>query len=36
MSALKTGEVANSRMAAIIQKKQAEMNMPVEKSGGGV
>lgn len=36
MSGLKTGEVANSRMAEIVRRKQQEMDMPVRRSGGGV
>ena len=35
MSALKTGEVAHSRMAVIINRKQKEIT-PVTRSGGGV
>ena len=36
MSALKTGEVAHSRMAFIIDRKQKDIKMPVNRSGGGV
>ena len=36
MSALQTGEVANSRMAVIIERKQKEMDMSVRRSGGGL
>ncbi len=37
MSALKSGEVANVRMASIIQQKQRESApIPVDRSGGGL
>ena len=36
MSALKTGEVANSRMAEIVRRQQEEMGLSVRRSGGGV
>ena len=37
MSALKTGEVANSRMASIVQRKREnEQKISVDRSGGGL
>ena len=37
MSALKSGEVANVRMASIIQQRQRENSkIPVDRSGGGL
>ena len=37
MSALKTGEIANSRMVNIVQRKrEKEQNISVGRSGGGV
>ena len=37
MSALKTGEVSNSRMASIVQRKREnEQKISVDRSGGGL
>ena len=37
MSALKTGEIANSRMASIVQRKREnEQKISVDRSGGGL
>lgn len=37
MSALKTGEVSNSRMASIVQRKrEKEQRISVDRSGGGL
>ena len=37
MSALKTGEIANSRMVSIVQRKrEREQKIAVDRSGGGL